>query len=254
MSRRSGRLGSRRAALPATCEHVCRCLRQQSPRCVVARARRKLYDALAEKALRCVDVSQLVFPDRDALDFNIKRARPYRHTEENAGWRIVGRVALVDFVECLEALGLTQSTLIFMTCSRSDPPPQVPSSTLPGCVRPAVRSGLTRISPVLGSNGGRPEMKIMLPPRVQVETGTPHFSKLLSNGSTRIISLFTICLLALLSSASTKTAAVTALPRRSPIKPTTSHFSCVVPFCEEWSCKSGCPSTSSGRLSQCFIV
>jgi hypothetical protein len=30
---------------------------------------------------------------------------------------------------------------------------------------------------------------------VQVETGTPHFSKLLSNGSTRIISLFTICLL-----------------------------------------------------------
>src|SRR5271170_5751722 len=52
-----------------------------------------------------------------------------------------------------------------------------------------------RSSPVLGSNGGRPETKIMSPARVQVETGTPHFSKLLSNGSTRIISLFTICLL-----------------------------------------------------------
>ena len=47
---------------------------------------------------------RLVFPDRDALDFNIKRARPYRHTEENAGWRIFGKVALVNFVECLEAL------------------------------------------------------------------------------------------------------------------------------------------------------
>src|ERR1700722_10063086 len=51
-----------------------------------------------------VAIRQLVFPDRDTLDFNIKRARPHRHTEENAGWRILGKVALVNFVECLEAL------------------------------------------------------------------------------------------------------------------------------------------------------
>ena len=49
-------------------------------------------------------LSHLVFADRDTLDFNIKRAGPHRHTEENAGWRILGEVALVNFVECLEAL------------------------------------------------------------------------------------------------------------------------------------------------------
>src|SRR3984957_1571058 len=82
-----------------------------------------------------------------------------------------------------------------MTCSRSDP---AASSAVFNCSRMrsacCSKGALTRISPVLGSNGGSPEMKTMSPARVQVETGAPHFSKLLSNGSTRIISLFTICL------------------------------------------------------------
>ena len=40
--------------------------------------------------------SALVFPDCDTLDFNIKRAGPYRDTEENAGGRILGKVAFVS--------------------------------------------------------------------------------------------------------------------------------------------------------------
>src|SRR5271156_1110109 len=82
-----------------------------------------------------------------------------------------------------------------MTCSRSDPAASSAvfnsSRTRSACCS---KGALTRSSPVLGSNGGIPEMKTMSPARVQVETGAPHFSKLLSNGSTRIISLFTICL------------------------------------------------------------
>jgi hypothetical protein len=45
-----------------------------------------------------------------------------------------------------------------------------------------------RNSPVSGSKGGMPETNTMLPARVQVDTGAPHFSKLLSMGSTRMIS------------------------------------------------------------------
>ena len=45
-----------------------------------------------------------------------------------------------------------------------------------------------RISPLSGSKGGMPETNTMLPARVQVDTGAPHLSKLLSMGSTRMIS------------------------------------------------------------------
>ena len=44
------------------------------------------------------------------------------------------------------------------------------------------------MSPVSGSNGGIPDTNTICPARVQADTGAPHFSKLLSNGSTRMIS------------------------------------------------------------------
>src|SRR5580692_3771783 len=44
-----------------------------------------------------------------------------------------------------------------------------------------------RSSPVSGSKGGKPDTNTMFPARVQTETGAPHFSKLVSNGSTRMI-------------------------------------------------------------------
>ena len=42
-----------------------------------------------------------------------------------------------------------------------------------------------RISPVSGSNGGKPETKTMLPARVTGDPGAPHFSRKDEIGSTR---------------------------------------------------------------------
>ncbi len=48
------------------------------------------------------------------------------------------------------------------------------------------------ISPVAGSNGGRPETKIMLPARVTADAGAFQRSSQLEIGSTRITSRFMI--------------------------------------------------------------
>src|SRR5580700_2466557 len=82
-----------------------------------------------------------------------------------------------------------QSTLHLSTWSRSEP---AASSAVFICSRisSACRSNgaWAAISPVSGSNGGMPDTNTICPARVQADTGAPHFSKLLSNGSTRMIS------------------------------------------------------------------
>src|SRR5580700_7850 len=140
---------------------------------------------------------RLVFPDRDTLDLKIKRARPDRHTEENAGWRIVGKVALVNFVEGFEALrAYTEYVDLHDVLEVRSRRLKYRLQLFQDAFGLLLERRVDEKFSGLGSNGGKPEMKTMSPARVQVETGAPHFSKLLSNGSTRIISLFTISLLA----------------------------------------------------------
>src|SRR5580693_4080937 len=132
-----------------------------------------------------------VLRDRHAIDLDVEGPGPLRHTEEDPGWGVFREVALIDFVEGLEPVRRDAQHIALQHWSRSAP---AASSAFFNCSRISStwrsNGAWTRISPVSGSKGGMPETNTMLPARVQVDTGAPHFSKLLSIGSNRMISRF----------------------------------------------------------------
>src|SRR5215469_9676681 len=89
--------------------------------------------------------------------------------------------------KCLDEV---QKMLHFMTLS-SEAPAASRHCFICSMTRSACRSiGIGFISPVTGSNGGRPETKIMLPARVTAEAGAFQRSSQLEIGSTRMTSRF----------------------------------------------------------------
>ena len=140
---------------------------------------RSTYPAASRSALR----------DGHAVDLDIERTGPLRDTEEDSGRRVLGEVAFADLVEGLEALGGYAEHVALQHVIE---------------VRPRrLQRGLHLFEDALGLalerrmlqelagvrvEGRHADMNTMFPARVQTETGAPHFSKLMSNGSTRTIS------------------------------------------------------------------
>src|ERR1700743_2012384 len=89
--------------------------------------------------------------------------------------------------KCFEEV---QKILHFMTLS-SEAPAASRHSFICSMTRSVCHSiGIGLISPVKGSNGGRPETKIMLPARVTAEVGAFQRSSQVEIGSTRMTSRF----------------------------------------------------------------
>src|ERR1700730_15049749 len=130
-----------------------------------------------------------VLRDRHAIDLDVEGPGPLGHAEEDAGWRVFREVALVDFVEGLEPVRRDAQHIALQHMVEVRPGGlQRLLHLLQDQLNMALERGVDEISPVSGSKGGMPETNTMLPARVQVDTGAPHFSKLLSIGSTRMIS------------------------------------------------------------------
>src|SRR5271168_4519687 len=132
---------------------------------------------------------RLALRDGDAVDLDVEGPRPLRHAEEDPRRRVLREITLVDFVESFEALGRDAEHVAFehvveVRAGRLERGPICSKDKLGLPLERRVGGDLAGLRIERRQAGYEHHRARARAGR----HGAPHFSKLLSNGSTRMIS------------------------------------------------------------------